>query len=136
MTQSKLKQFFSAILRGLAFPAAVLVVHVFTLAVYDIWWPYDIPMHFLGGVSIAVGGAAFLVSYAGRDFLRREPRWFLILFLVGLTMTVGVLWEFMEFGFDLLFHTVNQQGLRDTMGDLAMDLVGGVVGALLGTRRR
>jgi hypothetical protein len=51
-------------------------------------------------------------------------------------MIVGVLWEFAEFGSDWFFNTVNQQGIRDTMGDLAMDLVGGCVGALLITRRR
>lgn len=128
--------FFRALLRGLAFPAAVFIVHVLTIGVYEVWWWYDIPMHFLGGVSIAVGSAVFLASFPKTALPKDVPRWFSVVLLVGLTMIFGVLWEFAEFGFDWFFHTVNQQGVRDTMGDLAMDLVGGCVGALLGTRRR
>lgn len=136
MIHLKETSFFRALLRGLAFPTAVFIVHILTISLYEVWWPYDIPMHFLGGVSIAVGGAVFLASWKKTALPPNVPRWFMAIFLVGLTMIVGVLWEFAEFGSDWFFHTVNQQGIRDTMGDLAMDLVGGCVGALLLTRRR
>lgn len=134
MMQQSTQPFFRALIRGLAFPAAVLAIHALTLAFYEAWWPYDIPMHFLGGVSIAVGGAVCIASWKGASFLGSVPGWFVVMFLVGLTMIFGVLWEFVEFGSDWILHTVNQQGLRDTMGDLAMDLLGGVVGAAAGLR--
>jgi len=66
-----------------------------------------------------------------------------VLSLIAWAVFAGVLWELFEWGFDYFIATPYRlhymqpglDGLDDTMGDLAMDILGGLVVALLYTRR-
>jgi hypothetical protein len=59
-----------------------------------------------------------------------SPTWFLFFCIIAFVALVGVLWEFAEFGHDMLFpdsRFVYQMSIADTMWDLFMDLVGVVL---------
>jgi uncharacterized membrane protein YjdF len=53
-------------------------------------------------------------------------------FVVIMAMAIGVIWEFMEWGSDLFTGSWAQRGNQDTMGDLLIDTLGGIVMAIIG----
>lgn len=117
-----------ALLRYGWFPVAVFLVHEFCSHVLDAYvrWPaVDVPLHFLGGLSIAYFLAGSLRSFAGRDLVRMpDPilRWF---FVLALACTTAVFWEFAEWTSDRFFGTNCQMNdLGDTLSDLLMGLFG------------
>lgn len=120
-------------------PLTVFLVHVFISRVLDIYdpWPHtDIPMHFLGGLSIA-----FFVSRCfralPRDAAHHSRVDVLELVLVGsLTATAAVLWEFAEFIWDRVFGTNIQLSLANAMQDMALGILGAVAFIALAHRRR
>jgi len=119
----------------------ILVFH--TLAVINNWyWTcnwIDMPMHFLGGLWLALLFFYFInpkLSPYGRPPEGRQINnyeWLITLISVlGFVILVGVLWEFFEFLFDVFiaskgYLAVAQQGTADTMADLFFDLLGGLV---------
>jgi len=52
------------------------------------------------------------------------------IYLFAMSVTLGCLWEILEFGMDQLFGTREQDGLYDTMIDLIMDVSGAALGAI------
>lgn len=85
-----------------------------------LYWQYhwfDIPMHFLGGLAIGV----FLVGF----LYRKRPFLFLLLFVLA---TVG--WEVFEYYFGIPRES---NYASDTMHDLIMDAVGGLIAYLVAT---
>jgi hypothetical protein len=92
---------------------------------YSVWW-YDILLHFLGGVWIAIVAHRFLIEPMGR-IGRIGP-----ILIIALVALVGVGWEFYEFTIDEIFFEDRalwraQEGNTDTMTDLMMDILGGAV---------
>ncbi|MEE8575335.1 MAG: hypothetical protein V3T30_07975 [Thermodesulfobacteriota bacterium] len=53
-------------------------------------------------------------------------------FTVIFALSMGVIWEILEFLVDSIFHTTAQKGLADTMWDLIFDLIAGIVVAIFG----
>jgi hypothetical protein len=49
-----------------------------------------------------------------------------------LTIALGVIWELAEWGSDIVFGTYEQWGYTDTIKDLFVDMVAGIVMAILG----
>ena len=95
---------------------------------------WDHLTHLMSASLIGAIGFVLVVTvdrYVKSIFL--PPR-FLALFIVLLTMAVGVIWEIMEFANDSLLHTHLQYGLEDTMRDLFFDGVAGFVVAFIGAR--
>jgi hypothetical protein len=92
---------------------------------------FDIPMHLLGGASIAWAAWSLMVEAYRRRVVTAQPWWFLFFALLGMVMLVGVLWEMYEFSMDVLRGLHLQGGLTDTMKDLFDDLVGGTVFLLM-----
>lgn len=95
----------------------------------------DIPLHFLGGVWIASIFAWLFpeVRFNNPKFFINKLPPFVINFLlvIAFTVLVGVLWEFFEFSLDVLmvfrgYSEIFQGDLVDTMGDLLMDILGGL----------
>lgn len=89
---------------------------------------FDITMHFLGGL-----GVYLVIQPYFSKHLTRLPAWQHGLFLIGMTILVGVLWEFAEFfGTQVLRlrgSAVQLSGdLPDTLTDLVLDLLGGITG--------
>lgn len=107
---------------------------------YDLWHWYDMPMHFFGGVAMAVLAWALWDRYI-RDikFAVRHPaakRIAFVLWLVGFTAIIGIAWEWFEFALDMfVFPTLNAQpSIADTMADLFFDLTGAATVSLLRMR--
>src|SRR3989344_7960472 len=89
----------------------------------------DIPAHFLGGVMAAALFYWFFQrnpSYfdTGRSF------WITLMMVISWGALTGIIWEFIEFLYDLGIATYGlhlqtlQFGLVDTLGDLLFDLLG------------
>lgn len=96
---------------------------------YSLWW-YDLLLHFLGGIWVAIAANKFLRGSTSLTFTRlnlARP-----LFILAFVALVGVSWEIYEFTIDELFFEERalwraQNGNTDTMTDLMMDLLGGAV---------
>lgn len=99
-------------------------------SVLDDQYPwFDIALHFLGGLGVYL----IIQPYFSKSLIpvSHLPQ---AIFLIGTTILVGVLWEFAEyFGTQLLrYQGSNLQlsgDLPDTITDLVLDLLGGMVGA-------
>ena len=119
-------------------PLLAFVTHMFlsrVLHAYQIWPATDIPMHFIGGASIA-----FFISRCfqalPRERVSRSRVAILELLLIGsLTATAAVFWEFAEFATDQLLGQNVQISLANTMQDLAMGILGGIVLMFIRSRR-
>ena len=120
-------------------PILVFLLHVFISRVlngYILYPPIDIPMHFFGGVAMAYFLSACFAALpdgAVRDDLRAIGQ---AVFVVALTATASTFWEFAEFTSDVLFGTLAQLGLEDTLLDMALGVAGGMSFVLTSWRQR
>lgn len=107
-----------------------LIVFLFSLILhhgfnaYDIFSWIDIPMHFIGGASIAY--ASILVLRKVRREVVIKDRFFEVLIVLGFVCIVAVVWEFYEFLIDYFFSLNWQLSLEDTMADFFFGLTGGL----------
>ncbi|MBI2451673.1 hypothetical protein HYV50_01180 [Candidatus Pacearchaeota archaeon] len=121
------------ILKIFKLPIAILLLHIFLvpLGIYEKYLWFDIPMHLLGGLSVAMSYLALLKLMQSKKRLQM-PEQILFVFVVSLVALTGILWEFSEFILDILTTSIKaQQGLTDTMSDLFFNLIGGVFGYFL-----
>ena len=108
-------------------PILVFCLHVFLsrgLHLYSLVPWIDIPMHLLGGLSMAYSlflVLAFLQDSGVISRLDRIIEWVLVFTLVA---TIALFWEFSEFSFDHLFRSNVQISLPNTMQDLFMGMLG------------
>jgi len=98
---------------------------------YDkIWW-WDLLMHILSGVILGVIGNVMLNRNKEKNKVTKLIRF---LFIVGIACIGGVVWEIYEFSIDSLFNLDTQlaknYGVSDTMWDLIMDFIGGLIFAV------
>ena len=111
------------------FPLAVFLAHETCSHAFDAYarWPaIDVPLHFLGGFSIAFFAAGALRVFAGRGLVRAPDPILRVLLLFALACTAAVFWEFAEWTSDRYFGTNCQMNdLGDTLLDLAMGVLGG-----------
>ncbi|CUH40452.1 hypothetical protein JSE7799_03184 [Jannaschia seosinensis] len=114
---------------GFALSALLLGEH---LQFYEtfVWW--DLALHAVSAwiLSIVGMGLALLPTAGGPA---RSPVWILATLAFSFSMTVGAIWEVMEFGLDQTIGTNTQTtGLVDTMWDIVANLAGAVLGAVVG----
>jgi uncharacterized membrane protein YwaF len=98
------------------------VTHV-VATTFFLYWTYpwfDIPMHVLGGVVVALG---FLTLFS--RYVRGKCKKGLLL-TFAVVLTVGILWEIFEFVNRLRGPELDYA--QDTTVDLAMDIIGGFMG--------
>lgn len=103
-------------------------------AYYVRFWWWDIVLHTSAGFLMGLLG--FILVYV----LNREQRTkltmtpvFVGLFSFAFGMTIGVVWEILEFAMDTTFGTnMQKSGLPDTMGDLIVNTIGAFVVSVLG----
>lgn len=98
------------------------------------WAYFNTILHFLGGLGVAL----FFISYFAKSNFETKGKKFVA--IVGAVALIGVLWEFAEFTastfvsdplYDWTGYRVYFMGdLVDTVSDLAMDLLGGMIGYL------
>lgn len=128
-----MKSKFLRIIFFFIFPASVFLFSFFighVLGAYDIFPWIDIPMHFLGGLSVAYTSILFLNFFKQEGMMGIHKKNLQIFITLSFVSLIAVLWEFWEFGMDYFFHTNMQQGLADTMMDLFCGLTGGFAGAV------
>lgn len=92
---------------------------------------WDTILHTLNGFLMAAIGFSLV------DILNRHERFsfqlspaFMAVVAFCFSMTIGVLWEFFEWGMDMFFHL--DIGLYDTMKDLFVNFIGAVVFSTVG----
>lgn len=93
---------------------------------------YDTIAHFTSSALIAF--MAFIVIYVlDRYWDGLTMDIYVMAFFVVITaMAMGVVWEFMEWASDLYLGTWAQRGNLDTMGDLLVDTIAGIIIAIIG----
>ncbi len=102
--------------------ALIAILHNISLT-YFLYWRFlwtDIVMHFLGGLFIALGGYLFLFDKT--KFSIKE----ILFYTIGASLLVGLGWEVFEYVFDIVPYT--KWYVPDTVSDILMDIVGGIVG--------
>ena len=114
--------------------ASALLLHVGgnTLKAYYLIPGYDTITHFVS--SIFISFMAFVVIYILDkywDALLMDT-YALAFMVVIFTMAMGVVWELFEWGIDLLFGIELQWGLHDTMKDLLVDTIAGIIMGVVG----
>jgi uncharacterized BrkB/YihY/UPF0761 family membrane protein len=105
------------------FAALILlaVVHVVALELYLYWkfpW-FDIPMHLLGGISVALGYSIL--------HTRLSPRLRTFSWYIAAVLLVGIGWEIFEYAAGISLAR-EESFLLDTALDLCMDTLGGILG--------
>jgi hypothetical protein len=91
----------------------------------------DMPIHFLGGASIAVAGITFLSLLRKGGFIQSLPLPLWIFLVVSFVGLAAVSWELWEFSADFLFKKNLQKNLADTMTDMFFGLLGGSVTSVM-----
>jgi uncharacterized membrane protein YjdF len=120
------------ILAILFWPALVFLVHVLASAVgvYAQIDKFDNVMHFLGGASIAAAAGHALALARRRGWMTIQRRALTLLVVLGMVALAAVCWEFLEFIMDRYASTGMQGDIIDTLSDMLLALVGGLIIAL------
>ena len=118
-------------------PVLVLGLFVIVLATlffgevwdfYDRFWWWDIFLH--GGSAVGFGLIGFVmvfILFQGDRYA--APPWAMGLFAFCFAMTTGAIWEVFEFAMDEGFGmNMQKSGLVDTMTDIIVNALGGVIG--------
>lgn len=130
---------FRQLIRIFSPPIAVFAFHLLLIAIFNIYlvWPwFDIPMHFIGGVAIALTALMSIKHLQKTKHLGHAHPAFKFLIVVSLVSLAAVLWEFAEFALDS-FTVTNWQGdINDTLFDLLMGLVGGAFTFLISLAKK
>ena len=102
------------------------------LEAYTIIPQYDTLTHFVSSFIIAF--LSFISIYILDEFWDglQMDKYAMAFIVVVLTVALGVVWEFAEWSSDLLFGTYEQWGYADTIKDLFVDMIAGIVMAVLG----
>ena len=102
------------------------------------WW--DTMLHATSGTVLGLLGFMFvyLLNKNSESNVKLSPI-FVVLFAFCFAITMGVFWEFFEYGADRLmgynmqkFRLPGQDGLVDTMEDLIVDAIGAIVACVFG----
>ena len=93
---------------------------------------YDDIAHFVSSALVAL--LAFVVIYILDEYWEglHMDKYAMAFVVVIFAMAMGVLWEFLEWSTDLMLGTQEQWGLMDTMTDLLIDTIGGMIMAVGG----
>jgi hypothetical protein len=104
---------------------------------YYLFWWWDIVLHTGSGFLLGIVGWIVLYLLLQSNRLPRGVSPALVsVFGVTFAVTLGVLWEIIEFAIDSLWPNVNmmsvETGIADTMQDLIVDFIGAVIVGFLG----
>ena len=105
----------------------VFTLHIFLTHVVNAYlllpW-IDIPMHYLGGLSMACSLLLGLTYLQEHKQITQLDRVIELLLVFTLVTSIAVFWEFSEFSMDQLLGTNVQISLQNTMQDLFMGIMG------------
>jgi len=117
--------------------AVFLHVAGYSQQLYIFLYPYyDKFAHFVSSITVAV--LAFVsILLINRFSCTKLARWQIFFYIVIFTMAIGAFWEIYEYLMDTFLGSYLtkhlQHGLDDTMIDLIIDLLGGIVVGFFGT---
>ena len=122
---------------------SIFAINIYPGITYDFYIDYPffgMTLHFLGGFFMAM-----LVYSFYKNELEKLPKFLKIISIIGMTMAVGVLWEFTEYSCNKILSgpiylkygvRFNFMGdLEDTINDLFMDTLGALAFVLHFFRR-
>ncbi|MBU2935608.1 MULTISPECIES: hypothetical protein [Pacificibacter] len=96
---------------------------------YNRYWWWDVVLH--GGSALGFGLIGFLIvfmMFQGDRFA--APPLAIGLFGFCFALSIGALWEVFEYAMDQTFGmSMQKNGLQDTMWDLIVDAIGGLIGS-------
>ena len=101
----------------------VALAHLVAIHFY-LYWTYrwiDNPIHALGGVTVALGVS--ILPFLGVTILEKFPPFWTTFLCV---LFVGVVWEIFEITTGIMVFEPGY--VTDTVSDLLMDCIGGVIG--------
>lgn len=108
-------------------PAMVLGID---FDIYKVFYPLDKIAHGFSGVLSAFGAKEILDQASGKP----DEKWFRVLWTIAFVGFVAMLWECFEFTCDQIGGTSMQQliapGIADTMYDMIVAMVGGIIGTI------
>lgn len=97
---------------------------------WTVFW-FDSFMHFIAGVCAAMGSIYIWNKFINKITWKNKK--IIFIGLLG-TFLIGVLWEFYEIYFGISFLYEGDNFWNDTLTDLVMDMLGGLLGALYSSR--
>lgn len=102
---------------------------------YNHFWWWDVILHTSSGFII--GFIAFLILYIKVEQKEiQTSRWLLGLIIFCVAMAFGGVWEIVEYNLAVIFGgNLTAAGLKDTIQDLLVDGIGGLVMAWFGVRQ-
>lgn len=110
-------------------PAMVLGID---FRVYEIVYPFDKIVHTLSGVLAAFTAREIIDQ---TSFASVKERWVKVMFVFCFVAMTAVIWECFEFLMDQVMGLHMQQlivsGVEDTMYDMIVAMIGGVVGIVM-----
>lgn len=99
---------------------------------YERFWWWDLLLHFSSAMVFGLVGFMILYVLYYQKKLQTSP-FIIAVFTFSFALAIGAAWEIFEFSVDQLFGLNTQRsGLRDTMTDLIVDALGGLLTAGVG----
>jgi len=96
----------------------------FAFSLYSIYLWFDVPMHILGGITIALG---YQSSYIFGQYAKRLPH--TLLATVIAVLIIGCGWELYEY--IMGFMTGGLFSATDTLTDIITNIIGGALGFIV-----
>lgn len=125
-----MKKIVSQIIFAFLPPIFVYIFQYFAevfFAMYQRYPNFDIPMHFLGGLSMAITGFYLIKIAENYQWIRITNKLLCIFIIVCFVAFVATLWEFHEFLMDFYLGTHMQVNEADTMLDMFLGVFGALV---------
>lgn len=98
---------------------------------YNIYPWIDTPMHFIGGIAMSYSFVILLKSLQESGIMPTLDTYLNIFFSFTIIVTIAVFWEFLEFIAGYIFDANIQVSLPNTMKDLFLGSLGGLLVCLL-----
>lgn len=114
--------------------ACLFAFHVLVLGTFDIYTTHprvDIPMHFAGGLVIAIGLQRFYTHLRTLNWIPTLNIITVAVLVIMGTATATVVWEFAEFTISQIVGKNIQGSLNDTMLDMFLGNLGGIIIAII-----
>lgn len=99
---------------------------------YLIYWWWDLLLHSFSAFIFGIMGFVFIYTIHFVEKIEMSPI-IASIFSFNFAVMIGVMWEIVEFGIDYFFGlNMQKSGIVDTMTDLIVDCIGGLIGAIIG----
>ncbi|MBD3281534.1 hypothetical protein GF391_02195 [Candidatus Uhrbacteria bacterium] len=110
-------------------PIIIFLLHLFAINFnfYLLIPNLDVPMHFAGGMAIAVTAIQLINAFERRKSIIFKSHILRGFILISLVSFAAMLWELAEFSADVFLGWHLQYNLFDTMTDMILGMVGGAI---------